>query len=211
MTPELRRLVYVPILHVREDFDELVAMSRGNEAKEREPQPMEERRAAINEMWSGIAARIEELGLPWEQTRIYQDGLPVCGTELKIAAQLAEKGSRNHLLLLDLQKKGAKLAGTEDIELLMREYNLLNVLLMKEPGAEQAAAMPQYHAKSAELLKARDEFIFNRIKSTLREGEAPLVFMGVMHRLDKLLEKDYLISQVIYRLPFGSAGAIYNV
>ena len=39
----------------------------------------------------------------------------------------------------------------------------------------------------------------------------PLVFMGVMHRLDKLLEKDYLISHIIYRLPFGRVGAIYNV
>ncbi|MBU2573474.1 MAG: hypothetical protein KKH28_05300 [Elusimicrobia bacterium] len=211
MTPELRRLVYVPILHVREDVDELYAMLGGNEAKEREPQVMETQRAGVSKMWSGIAARIAELELSWEQTRIYQDGLPICGTELKIIAQLAENGSRNHLLLLDLQKKGAKLEGTEDIELLMREYNLLNVLLMKAPGAEQAAPMPEYQVKSAELLKARDEFIYNRIKNTLREGEAPLVFMGVMHRLDKLLEKDYLISHIIYRLPFGSAGAIYNV
>ena len=92
--------------------------------------------------------------------------------------------------------------------MLMREYDLLNVLLMKAPGAEQAAPMPEYQAKSAELLKARDEFISNRIKNTLLEGEVPLVFMGVMHRLDKLLEKDYLISHIIYRLPFGSAGAI---
>ena len=210
MTPEPRRLVYVPILHVREDVDELAAMFGGNEAKQREPQPMEERRAAVSGMWAGIAARIEGLGLPWGQTRIYQDGLPVCGTELKIIAQLAENGSRNPLLLLDLQKKGAKLEGTEDIELLMREYNLLNVLLMKVPGAEQAAPMPEYQAKSAELLKARDEFTFNRIKSTLLEGEVPLVFMGVMHRLDKLLGKDYLISHIIYRLPFGSVGEIYN-
>jgi hypothetical protein len=211
MTPELRRLVYVPILHVREDIDELGVMSRGNEAKEREPQTMEEQRAAVGKMWSGIAARIAELGLPWEQTRIYQDGLPVCGTEQKIIAQLAENGSRNHLLILALQKKGAKPEGTENIDLLMQEYDLLNILLMKEPNTEQAGFMSEYQAKSAELLKARDEFIFNRIKSTLLKDEVPLVFMGVMHRLDKLLEKDYLISSIIYRLPFGSAGAIYNV
>lgn len=211
MTAELRRLVYVPILHVREDMDELGAISSGHEVKERGPQAMEEQRAAVDKMWSGIAARLAELELPWERTRIYQDGLPVCGTELKIVAQLAENGSRNHLLLLDLRKKGAKLEGTEDIELLMREYNFLNVLLMKAPGAVPAAPMPEYQAKSAELLKARDEFIFNRIKNTLLEGEVPLVFMGVMHRLDKLLEKDYLLSHIIYRLPFGSAGGIYNV
>lgn len=210
MMAELRRLVYVPILHVREDFDELGAMFDGGGAEEKEPQAMEEQRAAVAKMWSGIAARLAELGLPWERTRIYQDGLPVCGTELGIVTQLAGNGSRNHLLLLELLKKGAKLEGTEDIGLLMREYNLLNVLLMKAPGAEPAAPRPEYQAKSAELLKARDEYIYNRIKKTLPEGELPLVFMGVMHRLDKLLEKDYLLSHIIYRLPFGSAGAIYN-
>jgi len=210
MTTEMCRLIYVPILHVREDVDELGAMSGSSEAKEKEPQAMEEQRAAVGKMWSGIAARLAELGLPWERTRIYQDGLPVCWTELKIVAQLAEYGSRNHQLLLDLREKGAKLEGTEEMELLMKEYALLNAIFMKTPGAEQAAPIPEYQAKSAELLKARDEFIFNRINSTLQEGEVPLVFMGVMHRLDKLLEKDYLISHIIYRLPFGSVGAIYN-
>jgi hypothetical protein len=40
--------------------------------------------------------------------------------------------------------------------------------------------------------------------------EVPIVFMGVMHRLDKLLERHFLVSYVIYRLPFRSVGAIYN-
>jgi hypothetical protein len=34
--------------------------------------------------------------------------------------------------------------------------------------------------------------------------------MGVMHRLDKMLEQDFLVSYVIYRLPFRSIGTIYN-
>ena len=78
---------------------------------------------------------------------------------------------------------------------------------MKEPNTEQAGFMSEYQAKSAELLKARDEFIFT-VKHLLKD-EVPLVFMGVHAPSDKLLEKDYLIS-IIYRLPFGS-GAIYNV
>ena len=68
----------------------------------------------------------------------------------------------------------------------------------------------EYQAKSRELLKMRDEFILNRVKTTFQEGEVGIVFMGVMHRLDKMLEKDFLVSYVIYRLPFRSVGAIYN-
>lgn len=70
--------------------------------------------------------------------------------------------------------------------------------------------LTEYQARSKELLLRRDEFIFNRLNSTLRAGEVPLVFMGVMHRLDKMLEKHFLITCVIYRLPFRSVGAIYN-
>ncbi|MEK7083793.1 MAG: hypothetical protein AAB932_01005, partial [Patescibacteria group bacterium] len=61
MTAELKKLVYVPILHAREEA-----------VPKKEP-------SAIDEMWEGIAAKIMELALPWEKTRIYQDGLPVCG------------------------------------------------------------------------------------------------------------------------------------
>ena len=193
MTTEFERLVYVPILHAREE----AAPKKGP--------------SAIDEMWEGIAARIMELSLPWEKTRIYQDGLPVCGRGLKIVEQLAESGSQNHQLVLKLLERGAELEETESMELLLREHDLLNVLLMKTSGAERAAAMVEYQAKSRELLGVRDGFIFHRIKSTLpREDRVPLVFMGVMHRLDKLLEKDFLISRIIYRLPFGSVGAIYN-
>ena len=172
-------------------------------------------------MWVGITAKIEELNLPWNKTRIYQDGLPVSGKELEIVTRLTDNGSWNHLLILNLLKKGAKLEGTENMDFLMREYDFLNILLMKNASTEQTAAMAdlssvaaaakeEYQIKSRELLKMRDEFILNRVKTTLQEGEVGIIFMGVMHRLDKMLEKDFLISYVIYRLPFRSVGAIYN-
>ena len=74
----------------------------------------------------------------------------------------------------------------------------------------QKAANTEYQVKSRSLLELRDQFIFNRITGTLEKDEVALVFMGVMHRLDKLLEKDFLVSYVIYRLPFHSVGSIYN-
>lgn len=222
MNTNLRRLVYVPILHAREDSGQArlqryaqSAAADGRAVSESEKSGAMDREfiaddSAVGEMWAGITAKIEELNLPWNKTRIYQDGLPVSGKELEIVTRLTDNGSWNHLLILNLLKKGAKLEGTENMDFLMREYDLLNILLMKNSGAEQSAAMAEYQAKSRELLKLRDEFILNRFKATLREGEVGIVFMGVMHRLDKMLEKDFLISYVIYRLPFHSVEAIYN-
>ncbi|MEI7867806.1 MAG: hypothetical protein WCI11_07925 [Candidatus Methylumidiphilus sp.] len=204
---EIRRLIYVPILHAQEDPRESTSLNKikdmakgggGNDA------------TAVEAMWEGIAAKIEALNLPWESVRIYQDGAPVCGNELELAMRLANSGSPNFAFILDLIEKGARLEGTEEMDLLIKEYDLLSQLLMKNPGAERKAASVEYQAKSRELLAVRDEFIFNRITDTLNKGEVALVFMGVMHRLDKLLEKDFLVSYVIYRLPFRSVGSIYN-
>jgi hypothetical protein len=228
MTANLRKLVYVPILHAREDSGQAASVLQGNEKSSMKDKEFNADHSAVGEMWAGITAKIEELNLPWNKTRIYQDGLPVSGKELEIVTRLADNGSWNHLLILNLLKKGAKLEGTENMDFLMREYDFLNVLLMnsssadlssdlspvaaaaKGEAASLARAKEEYQAKSRELLKMRDEFILNRVKTTLQEGEVGIVFMGVMHRLDKMLEKDFLISYVIYRLPFRSVGAIYN-
>ncbi len=167
-------------------------------------------RTAVEQMWQGIAAKITELHLPWEKTRIYQDGTPVCGNEKALAERLAERGSPNYTFLIGLMKKGAVLEGTEDMELLIKEYDLLNKLLIKKAISDRDSANAEYQEKSRKLLLLRDQFIAGRIAATLQDGELPLVFMGVMHRLDKLLEKEFQVSYVIYRLPFRSIGTIYN-
>lgn len=206
---DLRRLVYVPILHAQNDAGHTAAIltKNGKPASKRGNAATES--SAVDDMWKGIAAKIDELNLPWDQTRIYQDGTPVCGNESTLAERLAESGNPNYSLILDLITKGATLEGTEDLELLMQEYDLLNKLLTKK-AANREAIQAEYQEKSRALLTLRDQFIFNRITSTLQEGETPIVFMGVMHRLDKMLEKDFLVSYVIYRLPFRSIGTIYN-
>ncbi len=166
--------------------------------------------SAVDAMWEGIAAKIEALNLPWRKVRIYQDGTPVCGNEFELAMRLARSGSPNYSFILDLIEKGARLEGTENMDLLIREYDLLSQLLMKAKGVDKKTANAEYQTKSSYLLALRDEFIFNRINGTLDKGDVALVFMGVMHRLDKLLEKKFLVSYVIYRLPFRSVGSIYN-
>jgi hypothetical protein len=207
---EIRRLIYVPILHAQGDPRQSASSLFNNKIDHMAKGEVDKELTAVEAMWDGIAAKIESLNLPWNTIRIYQDGVPVCGNELGLAMRLADSGSQHFSFILDLIEKGAKLEGTENMELLIREYDLLSQLLMKNPGTERKQANIEYQANSRDLLAVRDKFIFNRITDTLDKREIALVFMGVMHRLDKLLEKDFLVSYVIYRLPFRSVGSIYN-
>ncbi|MEI6434753.1 MAG: hypothetical protein WCP32_07905 [Bacteroidota bacterium] len=211
MTKDLKKLIYVPILHAKEDSGRTSSILNENEKNVTKRDKNDKKLSPVDEMWEGISSKIGGLNLPWHKTRIYQDGLPVCGNELEIVTRLAESGSPNFLAILDLIQKRAKLEGTENLDLLLQEYDLLNKLLMKNSDNDRNATIAEYQAKSRELLTLRDEFIFNRIINTIQNGELPIVFMGVMHRLDKMLEKNFLVSYIIYRLPFRSVGAIYNV
>lgn len=188
-----RRLVYVPIIHAHRD-------SAGVTSSD----------SAVGRMWEGIEEKLAELDLPWPHVRIYQDGVPVCGEELELASHLAEGGNANFTLIQRLVRAGAALEGTEDIGLLLREYDLLSKLLVEGSPAERSAAEDDYQRRSQELLALRDRFIAERIDATLRRGETAVVFMGIMHRLDRMLERDFDVSYVIWRLPFRSIGAIYN-
>ena len=203
-------LIYVPILHAQEDAGHTTSILAKNDRNEIVRRKIDTAPSAVDEMWEGIAAKVEGLNLPWDQVRIYPDGVPVCGNELELVTRLADRGCRSSRYILKLIESGAIVEGTEDMELLIQEYDLLNRLLMRRSGVGQQQANAEYQASSRGLLAVRDQFIFNRIAATLQPGELPLVFMGVMHRLDKLLEKEFSVSYVIYRLPFRSIGAIYN-
>ncbi|MDA2926036.1 TraB/GumN family protein [Acidobacteria bacterium AH-259-G07] len=120
--------------------------------------------------------------------RIYQDGMPVCGQEVELARQLAQKGSANHRLVVDLVERGALLMGTEDPELLCQERGRLK----SGANLSQDAAASHYD----HLMERRDRYIANRINSTLRQGELGLVFIGALHRLADKLPEDIEVVQL---------------
>jgi len=121
--------------------------------------------------------------------RLYQDGLPVCGREAEIVADLAQKGSRNHQLLLRLMAQGAILMGTESGELLLQEYQLARqALTSRTPRAAELAA--RRRSRGEALLEQRDRFIARRIHETLQKGEAGLLFVGMLHAVERFLPKD---------------------
>ena len=129
---------------------------------------------------------------------------------IKINEKLAAKGSPNHRLVLELLNKEARLEGTEHPDLLVEEYDSLSKLLQNSGPKDNPAALAQYRAESNRLMEKRDVFIAERIRSTIQPGETPLVFMGVRHKLEKLLEADFVVAYIIYRLPFRKIGDIYN-
>jgi len=203
-------LIYVPILHTRQEANGIAHAGRPDAGPHTLSPTSVDYDRSVGEMWDGISRKIEEANIVHSKVRIYQDAMPVCGMEQDITETLARQGSRNHRLILDLIRKGAHLEGTEDPALLVQEYDALSALLAVA-DRQNRAAFKDYQSKSAALMEKRDAFITDRIKSTVREGELPLVFMGVRHRLDQRISSNFIITFLIYRLPFRKIGDIYNV
>jgi hypothetical protein len=139
---------------------------------------------AIDQIWIGIRQALVALKLPYASIRLYQDGLPLCGKEEDIVREVAVKGSQNHQLLLEFMAQGAQLMGTEDPGLLLQEYHLYQ----KATGEESL-----HKAQSKTLLSARDQFIAKRINTTLMSGEVGLLFLGMAHAVEPLLDTDILV------------------
>ena len=209
----IRSLIYVPVLHTQKEAGEILISLKRDEAVPSSDTSLAEQEKSVKEMWDGIHEKIQNANISCSTMRIYQDAMPVCGREKEIAEKLAQKSSRNHQLILELVRKGASLEGTEDPELLIEEYDNLSQLISKAFVSMQSYrdSLNEYKEKGAKLMMQRDAFIAARIKSTLKEGETPLVFMGVRHELEKLLRGSFVINYIIYRLPFKKVGDIYNV
>lgn len=146
----------------------------------------------VSKSWDEIDRVVEELPIP-ERARVYQDGLPVCGNERRVVAELAEAGSRNHRLLLRLVDRGAILMGTESSELLLQEYQLaVNALTARGPRKALRSAGRERDLGES-LLERRDKFIGARISGTLNKGETGILFLGALHSVEQYLENDITV------------------
>jgi hypothetical protein len=195
----MRRLKYVPIIHTGVEMGTMFETLKAEYIRRFGIQKWEEHNRIIEDFWQGIRKKILDLDLNHPCTRLYQDGLPVCGREMDIIQELVKMGSPNHRILMDLIHLGAKLEGTEDPKLLLEEYHLL-----KDSAADphDQNMGKRYQQAAKKILQNRDAFIGRRIDETLKRGETGLLFMGISHRVDKNLPRDIEIDYVIYRLPF---------
>ncbi|MEE7625638.1 hypothetical protein V3O24_05645 [Methylobacter sp. Wu8] len=189
----MRALIHFPIIHSAKDLGSL----GGTVSNLLTEEQAHEHLASIEHFWTMIATTIEGLGLDYTKLKIYQDGLPVCGKENEIVADVAKSGSQNYTLLLALQHKGAMLVGTESPELLLQEHALMTQLLQSTERTESSLETAQA------LLDQRDDYIAQRINETLQDDELAILFLGLMHNIETKLPKDIVLIQ-----PLGKPGGI---
>jgi hypothetical protein len=188
----MRRLIHIPIIHTSADLGSLSKFVQAHYAKVCGKASWNQREDVLKALWTDIEANLDALQLDIRKTRIYQDGLPLCGFEERIVRELAKAGSSNHQLILRLLDQGATLMGTEDARLLMKEYEMQKQRLTQKAGKNSMLEEQKKHMDR--VLKARDSFIAERIVDTLREGEVGLLFLGALHRLDTLKATDICVE-----------------
>jgi len=189
----MRTLIVIPIIHTEQDMGGLSEKVKQQYVTRYGAKKWAEHLKSINQVWNGIRQMIAGLELPYVKVRLYQDGLPLCGKEANIVKEVATQGSKNHQLLTELMAQGAQLMGTEDPALLLQEYQLLQSVL---DGEKQGYGNLQ-EEKSRVLLAQRDRFIAGRINATLSADEMGLLFVGMAHSVEPLLDPDILTQPLL--------------
>jgi hypothetical protein len=191
-------LIYFPIVHTQADMGALKESVARATLKKVGRAGLARKTTVIDRIWTDIEAAIDDLALSFDRVRLYQDGLPVCGREAEIVTELAQAGSRNHKLLLRLMAQGAVLMGTESGDLLVQEYQLARQSLTTRPPRAAAVAASR-RALSEALLQRRDQFMAQRINDTLKDGETGILFLGMLHSVERRLHPDVKVIFPLHR------------
>ena len=200
----MRTLIYVPIVHSEADLGSLACELNSRFKSAFGEEVLNRRRASIEDMWAGLERKLLALPLEWPRTKLYQDGLPVCGKEFEIVRDLACQGSRNYQILLKLMELGAILTGTEDAGLVVKDYRRIQRLIEAASSGEDDRLLDELRIEGDALLRERDAFIANRIEATLCEGETGMLFIGLLHHVDEILNRGFEVRHLIHSLPFAA-------
>ena len=190
-----RILILIPIVHTEVDLGTLGESVRISSENVRGAEYWTKHAQTVDDIWNAIRKWILSLSLTYSKVRLYQDGLPICGHEHQIVKDVAEMGSKNHSLLIELMDKGASLIGTENAVHLLEEYQYQQ----KEVGKDEISDLYMTHQQadqSKRLLIQRDIFIANRINATLLAGETGVLFIGVAHNVDPYLASDIFVRRM---------------
>ena len=194
--------MYVPVIHSEADMGSMAEPLKKEFTEQFGVHVWKEHVKAVDEMWEGIAKKLNGADFNVSQVRIYQDGLPICGREMDIVRDVAAQGSQNHRLVLSLVERGAHLEGSEDAKLLLKEYRYIKAIT-DEPDQKQKLRKARWLRWPRKwLLTQRDRSMARRIAQTLKDGETGALFAGITHRIDKYLPKDIKVTYLISRLPF---------
>lgn len=183
MNNHQRKLLIVPILHTKEDMGSL-----GNHL------PMiDGYTAMVSDFWKEVKEKVKQYVNGFTRVKIYQDGLPDTQEEL-VKKIINEVQSPNYELLRFLKEKGAKVFGTEDQELLKKEYEFITQILETQDSEKKTKLREVYKNQANQLLVNRDTYIAHRIDKTLNNGELGILFIGAAHAIKEKLPADIQIE-----------------
>lgn len=194
-----RTLIYLPIVHTQADMGELGGQVTRATLLKVGQRGLQRKLKTIEQVWDRLEAALARLDLSYDRVRLYQDGLPVCGREIELVLDLAQRGSRNHQLLQRLMAQGATLMGTESGDLLRQEYDSARQNLPGPDRGRSAVAAARSRDLSAALLAQRDQFIARRIHDTLKAGETGILFLGLLHAVERYLDRDIRVIRPLPR------------
>lgn len=200
----MRLLNIVPIIHSKQDLGSLDQQIDQVKAKHTDEASRLASRQSVDAFWHDVRLSFDS----WEidsRVMLYQDALPNSGhpeqlVEHRIVEELASKGNANHQLLKSLIDRGAKLVGTESIQLLVKEYEAVRKALADGDNAVQL----EPNDAAAKILEERDRYIANRIDKTLDDDQTGILFIGLLHRVE-----DYLPTELTIEYPFGRPSVMW--
>lgn len=153
----------------------------------------------IEKFWEELDKALEKRikGIDIRKVKIYQDAQVVNGpVGIKIVEEIAERGSKNHQIILKLIRKGAVLMKTESFEALKEEYFLIKAMITAKTSAEEECAAMEYEKRKDDILRKRDRYIARNIDKTLKEGEIGILFIGASHNVENELPSSIRIEHL---------------
>jgi hypothetical protein len=191
----MRKLLYVPIIHMEPDLGSEAAAIANKSASLFGEERWAKHKESVAKFWDSIADYFATVDT--STLKIYQDGLPADGVlGRKIIEEGAKRESKNHQIVLSLMASGAEIRKTENPSLLKEEYEYISGLTRSRSAAEKTVASAKYKHRKNKLTKERDKFVAKTIDETLKEGETGLLFMGSYHNILRYLPKDITVTQV---------------
>ena len=189
----MKKLIYIPIIHNQADLGSVSTQLSLEGEKKYGIGSWKNHLEMVDKSWENTESEISELilNVPYNEIRIYQDGLPVTGEiGLKIVKETAANGSKNYAIIDNLVNKGAILETAENKELLLKEYSLLSNISKAESPESILKAYLIYEEMANELLQDRDKHIAYQINTTLNSGETGIAFFGAAHSIIDKLQKE---------------------
>jgi len=191
----MRKLLYVPIIHSSADLGTIAAETEKKGIAICGKERWEAHKQTISSFWDALFMFFDNLKP--RGYKVYQDGLAADGEMgMKIVEDGVKRGSKNYEIVSRLIEKGATLAKTEDIDIVMKEYKLIKELAKAKTFIGKTVAYFKYVCRKNKILEERDNYIAKRIGETLKEEETGILFIGAHHNVVAKLSRDIMISEL---------------